>query len=392
MMNDLSNVLAGRTIVQIVPELDTGGVERTTVDVAAALAAAGARPLVLSEGGRLVAELGLAGGIFRAFPAATKNPLRILANARRLSAILRQEKAAILHARSRAPAWSALMAARSTATPFITTWAGTYSAGSAPKRLYNSVMARGDVVIANSAWTGNRILRDHPQAASRLTVIPRGTDFALFDPARITPQEREACRAQWGVTPAQRIVLVAARLTAWKGQMVVIDALARLGTEVVAVFAGDAQGRTDYVSALKTRAANLGVEGRVIFAGHTPAIATAIAASDVIAVASTGPEAFGRAAVEAQAMQVPVIVTDHGAPTETVMTPPQVASESRTGWRVPPGDSVALADAIREVLGLTPDQRTALGLRAREHAAAQFSLRSMTDATLAVYARIIGGG
>lgn len=388
-MTDPASILAGKTVVQIVPQLDAGGVERTTVDIAEALASVGARPVVLSEGGRLVAELALKGGVFRTFPAATKNPAKILANAQSLMAILREESADILHARSRAPAWSALMAARALKLPFVTTWAGAYSAGNPAKTLYNSVMARGDLVIANSQWTERRILKDRPQVAGRIRVIHRGTDFSRFDPAAIDPAGRGCLRATWGVPDGARVVLVAARLTGWKGQGVLIDALARLPDDVVAVLAGDAQGRDGYVDGLRAQARRLGLGGRVVFPGHVDDIAGAIAAADAVAVPSTEPEAFGRAAVEAQAMGVPVVVSDHGATPETVLAPPDAPASERTGWRVPPGDPVALADALDEALSLTDTQRAALAERARMHAAQRFSLRAMTDATLALYAKLI---
>jgi glycosyltransferase involved in cell wall biosynthesis len=391
-MRDFSALLSGKTIVQIVPQLDAGGVERTTVDVAAALAAQGARPVVLSEGGRLVPELALAGGIFRTFPAATKNPARILANAQRLMAILREERSVILHARSRAPAWSALMAARALKMPLVTTWAGAYSAGNAPKRLYNSVMARGDAVIANSAWTAERIIRDNPQARARTTVIHRGTDLARFDPAAIAAGNRAARRAEWGVPEQARVVLVAARLTAWKGQTLMIEALAALPSDVVVVFAGDAQGRDGYVAELKAQAVARGLSSRIFLIGHVADIAAAIAACDAVAVPSLEPEAFGRSAVEAQALGVPVVVSDHGAAPETVLSPADDDGSRRTGWRVPPGDAAALAQALGEALALTSEARAALATRAREHVAEHFSLRAMTDATLALYARLITSG
>ena len=179
--------LAGRTILQIIPELETGGAERTAVDVAAGLAAAGARALVATEGGRLVGELQAKGGIWIPFPAGAKNPLAMARNVRRLAKVCLDEGVALIHARSRAPAWVALGAARALNLPFVTTYHGSYSGRSAVKVLYNSVMARGHVVIANSHYTAELIRRTHPPAAARIRVIHRGTDFSAF-----TPGERRA--------------------------------------------------------------------------------------------------------------------------------------------------------------------------------------------------------
>src|SRR3954453_9199387 len=220
--------LSGRTILQIIPELEAGGAERTAVDIAAALSRAGARALVATEGGRLVGELQAKGGVWASFPAATKNPLAMLLNVRRLAKLCLNEGVALLHARSRAPAWVALGAARALNLPFVTTYHGSYSGRSSVKVLYNSVMARGDAVIANSHYTADLIRAAYPQAASRLRVIHRGTDFAAFTPSVVAPEPVEALPGTWGVARHERIVLISARLTSWKGQKVLIEAAAKL--------------------------------------------------------------------------------------------------------------------------------------------------------------------
>ena len=162
-------ILAGRTILQIIPELDAGGAERTTIDIAAALVDAGARALVASDGGRLVSELQARGGLWVPFPAKTKNPLFMALNVGKLVRLMRNEKVDLVHARSRAPAWVALSAARKTRLPFVTTYHGAYAGKSQLKINYNSIMARGDVVIANSQFTADRIIEMHPFAKERIT-------------------------------------------------------------------------------------------------------------------------------------------------------------------------------------------------------------------------------
>ena len=382
--------LAGRTILQILPALDAGGVERTAVDVAAALAAVGARALVASEGGRLVADLEAAGGRHIPFPAASKNPVVMARNVGRLARLLRAEDVALLHARSRAPAWSALAAARVTATPFVTTAAGFHGGGGAPKRVYNSVMARGDAVIANSVFTAARLQALHGDLGGRLVVIPRGTDLARFDPAAVAPERAARLRADWRVPDDARVVLLLARLTSWKGQAVLLEALARLGRpDVVAVFAGDAQGRDRYRADLAAQAAALGLAAQVRFPGHVADAPAALAAADVAAVPSTQPEAFGRGATEAQAMGTPLVAAAHGAVAETVQAPPAVADRERTGWLVAPGDPDALAAGLAAALDLEPAARRALGDRARSHVAARYGLTAMTDATLDVYVKLL---
>jgi glycosyltransferase involved in cell wall biosynthesis len=387
------HALSGRTVLQIIPELDAGGAERTAVDIAEALAATGARALVATEGGRLVGELQAKGGEWLPFPAASKNPLVMLANAWRLRGIVRAEKVDILHARSRAPAWSALLAARLAGVPFLTTYHGSYSAGSPPKQLYSSVMARGDIVIANSHYTADLIRRAYPFARDSLRVVPRGTDLAAFTASAVASERVLALRDSWHVGPHQRIVLLAARLTGWKGQRVLIDAAKVMRdqglADVVFVLAGDPQGRDGYVEELDAKIASLGLGEIVRRVGHVADMPAAMVAAAVIAVPSTEPEAFGRVAVEAQAIGTPVVVSNLGAVPETVAAPPDVPAESRTGWRVPPGDAIALADAITAALALRPSARDQLAARARHHVEERFSLQQMLDKTLDIYAAIL---
>ncbi|GGH34007.1 glycosyl transferase [Alsobacter metallidurans] len=385
--------LAGRTILQVVPDLEAGGVERTTVDVAEGLAAAGARALVATEGGRLVAELQAKGGIWIPFPAKTKNPLAMLANVRRLRAICLDEGVDIVHARSRAPAWSAMAASRALRLPFVTTYAGSYSGKSAVKVLYNSVMARGDAVIANSHYTADLIGRMHPFAREKVRVIHRGTDLRAFAPHAVEPERVEALRKQWGVEPHQRVVLLAARLTGWKGQKVLIEAAKMLVDrgvrDLAIVLAGDPQGRDGYVKELDGLTAKLGLKDVVYRAGHCADMPAAFMAASVVTVPSTEPEAFGRSAVEAQAMGAPVVVSDLGAVPETVLAPPQAPPSARTGWRVPAGDAAALADAVGQALHLGASARDALASRARAHVEAHFSLSRMVKETLDLYSALL---
>ena len=387
--------LAGRTILQIIPDLDAGGAERTTIDIAAALAEAGARPLVACRGGRLISELQAKGGVWIEFPAAAKNPLRMALNVRRLRDVIRSEAVDLVHARSRAPAWVALGAARWAGIPFVTTWHGAYNGGSAPKLLYNSVMARADLVIANSHWTAEQIGLLHPWARERLRVIPRGADMKQLTPDHVDVARVRALREAWGVTPDQPIVLLAARLTGWKGQKVLIDAakiLVERGLEETRfILAGDEQGRSSYRAELEARIANAGLGCIVRIVGHCADMPAALLASAVVAVPSTEPEAFGRVAVEAQAMGVPAVVTALGAAPETVLAPPRVEARLRTGWHVPPGDAQALADAIEAALGLGASAREALAIRARAHVEQQFSLHQMCAATLDTYMALLEG-
>ena len=384
---------AGLTILQIIPALDAGGAERTTIDIADALTRAGARALVATEGGRLVGELQARGGLWIPFNASTKNPLRIWGNARRLERLVREEKIDLIHARSRAPAWSARLATKRLNLPFVTTYHGAYSAGNALKKRYNGVMAEADIVIANSNFTAGSILENWPEVKERLRVIHRGTDLAAFTPAAVSFERVEALRRAWNVAPHQRIVLLPGRLTAWKGQRVLIDAAAivkeRGIEDTVFVLAGDHQGRDSYVADLDARIAERGLKGLVLRVGHCADMPAAYLSAAAVAIPSTSPEAFGRTAVEAQAMGCPVIVSNHGATSETVLAPPEIVGNLRTGWRTPVGDSRALAEALIEALTLGASARDGLAARARSHVEAHFSLDVMCNATLDAYSELL---
>ncbi|MBX9911947.1 MAG: glycosyltransferase family 4 protein [Beijerinckiaceae bacterium] len=385
--------LGGRTILQIIPDLDAGGAERTAVDIAKGLTEAGARALVATEGGRLVAELQAKGGVWLPFPAATKNPLAMALNVGRLARLCRDEGVELVHARSRAPAWVALAATRRLGLPFVTTYHGSYASRSTVKALYNSVMARGDVVIANSGYTAELILARHGFARDRIRIVNRGTDFSAFAPAAVTPERIHALRKAWGVEPHQRIVLLPGRLTGWKGQRVLIEAarLLRDGGDgdTAFILAGDPQGRDGYVKELDQQIAAANLKDRVKRVGHCADMPAALLCAAVVTVPSTEPEAFGRVAVEAQAMGAPVIVSDLGAVPETVLAPPQTLPSERTGWRVPAGDAAALAAALGEALALRPSARDALARRARLHVERHFSLETMVAQTLDVYCALL---
>ena len=388
--------LSGRTVLQIIPELETGGAERTTVDIAKGLTEVGARALVASEGGRLVAELQAKGGLWLPFPAASKNPIAMALNVRKLALLCRHERVELIHARSRAPAWVALAAARLLKIPFVTTYHGSYASRTGVKTFYNSVMARGDIVIANSHYTADLIRAKHGFAADRIRVVHRGTNFSAFAPGAVATERIQALRSGWGIEAHQRIVLLPGRLTGWKGQRVLVEA-ARLLVEAgdadtAFVLAGDHQGRDGYVKELDQQIAKAGLEGRVRRVGHCADMPAALLAASVVVVPSTEPEAFGRVAVEAQAMGAPVIVSDLGAVPETVLAPPQVLPTERTGWRVPPGVAGALAACLTEALSMRPSARDTLARRARLHVEQHFSLDRMVEDTLDVYCALLERG
>lgn len=391
-LSSFGPALAGRTVLQIVPDLHSGGAERTTIDIASALVDAGARCLVATRGGRMMNELQAKGGIWLPFPAGSKNPLTMALNSLRLARIIRKEGVDIVHARSRACAWVAYYAARRTSACFVTTYHSAYGGRSAIKLRYNSIMAAGDLVIANSHFTARVIGELYPRAASRLVVIPRGLDPRAFEPRAVSAARVDAVRAAWGVAPHERIALLPARLSQRKGQLVLLEAAERLVAQGLAdvrfILAGDPHSEA-FKRDLEARIARAGLSGIVRATGHCADMPAAYLAAAVIVSPSTAPEAFGRIAVEAQAMGAPVVATALGAATETVLAPPEADVSEATGWLVPPNDAGALARAIREALELRPSAREALSARARARVHDNFSAERMCRATLEAYERLL---
>jgi glycosyltransferase involved in cell wall biosynthesis len=377
------------TILQVVPELETGGAELSAIEMAAAITGAGGRALVVSQGGRMEGALKAAGGELIRMPVASKAPWQIWRNGREIAKIAQREDVALLHARSRAPAWSTLMAARQTGLPFITTYHGAYGESGAMKRYYNGVMVRGRLVIANSDYIAQLIEDRYQTPRAKIRVIHRGVD-AGFDPALVSAERIKTIRQRWGVGDGLRIVLLAGRLTNWKGQRVLIDAFAQLDREghtdnTVVVLAGDHQGREAYRDQLLEQIEAAGLTGRVLLVGHEDDMPGAFGAAHIAVVASSEPEAFGRTAVEAQAMGCPVIATRHGAPPETVIAPPDAGPERQTGWLTQPGDAADLAAHLAEALALPDAARQQLGANARTNVQENFTSSLMKSKTLLVY-------
>ncbi|WP_419896130.1 glycosyltransferase family 4 protein [Roseomonas sp. USHLN139] len=369
-------------ILQLLPALNSGGVERGTLEIAEAQAAAGYYPIVASAGGRLVPALEALGATHVTLPLTGKSPFAWAANARALQRVIRSHGIRLVHARSRAPAWAGLSAARRENIPFVTTYHGAYNENFPGKRLYNSVMARGDRVIAISHFIADLIQARHGTDPSRIRIIPRGVDLRLFDPAMVAPDRIEALRQEWDIPRDRAVLLLPARISRWKGQGVLLDALATMEEKPFAILLGD-HGRGAYAEELRRRIAALGLTRDVAMPGHTGDMPAALLLADLVLHASTDAEAFGRSVVEAQAMRRPVIAADLGAPRETV-------AQGITGWRVPPGDPAALAEAIRAVLALPEAARAAIGDAARAAVQRDYTTAAMQASTIAVYRELLG--
>ncbi len=382
------------TILQVVPRLGSGGAERTTAEIAGAIVESGGRALVATQGGRLEDEIVRAGGEIIHAPVHRKDPASILANARVLARIVRKEGAHLLHARSRGPAWSAAMTARRAGVPLVTTFHGAHAASNPLKRWYNSALVKGDTVIANSRFTGERIVSEYRIDGSRLKIIPRGADLSVFNRSAVSAERVSQLLEQWDVEAADDRVrfLFPARLTPWKGQALAIEAASLLKSEVDAgkipafrlVLCGGAQGEKAYQSALSAQIDERGVRDMVKLVGECADMPAAMAWSDAVIAPSVRAEPFGRVAVEAGAMSRPVIAAAHGGFLETVV-------DQETGILFEPGSAPALAEAMAR---LASDRmaRERLGDAAAARVRMVYSTEAMCDATLNVYKELLGRG
>lgn len=381
----------GLTVLQVIPRMRAGGAELGCLQIAEALVASGNRALVVSEGGQLVDGLRAVGAEHIVLPVAAKSPLTLALNARRLAAIIREENVAIIHARSRAPAWSALAAARSANIPFVTTYHSEYSERGKLKNLYNSVMARSDVVIAVSDYMAHLIRTRYHTPEMRIAIIHRAFDPAKFDPASVTPERIASVRLELNADGTKPVLLLAGRITPRKAQHYLVDALGLLKQrgigDVVCVLAGEIE-KPEFKAQLESQAQRLGVDEALRFPGHVKDMAAAYAITD-ISLNISEQEGLPRVAIEAQAMGVPMIVSDTGPGREVALTEPDVPLEQASGLRVPYADAEATADAIATMLSWPQERRKAFGARGAAHVHSRFTLDQLKRKTLAVYDTVL---
>ena len=296
--------------------------------------------------------------------------------------LIHTENVDLVHARSRAPAWSGYFASRASGVPFVTTFHNAYSYGNAAKKLYNSVMARGDRVIAISEFIAEHIRRDYAVPAERIALVPRGIDFGIYDPAQVTLARKESFRSLHRLPSGRPLIILPARLSPTKGHELALRALSLLGDHAFhCLIIGPGQGRTAYRQRLITIVQDLKLDDKVDFVERID-LAAAYSLADLVLSLSSKQEGFGRVAAEAQAMGIPVVATAIGALTETVL-------EGETGWLVPPGDVPALATAVVGALSQSRERRAAMAEKAILHARSNFNVRRMCALTLAVYADLI---
>ena len=370
------------TVVQMLPDLESGGVERGTLEVGAYLARCGHRSIVVSAGGRLVKQLENEGSRHVTLPVGSKT-LSCLPTIFQIRKLLLREKVNILHLRSRLPAWVGYIAIKSlpaTLRPHVvTTFHGFYSINR-----YSAVMTKGEAIIAISNIVAKHIQTHYQVPESRIRVIYRGIDERFFTPEFVDTGRIETLKKQWGLSGnSDPVLLLPGRITGLKGHEVFINSLAQLRhLPWHAVCVGDIENKTGFQKSLRHLAERMGLEGRVRFAGYCTDMPAAYMASDIsVSASSSEAEAFGRVAVEAQAMGKPIVATAHGGSLETVL-------DGQTGWLVPPGNPKAMAMALGEAI-TNPAKRVLFGKNGRRWVRAQFSTKEMCEKTVQLYNSLI---
>jgi len=372
------------TVLQVLPALVTGGVERGAVDIAGAIVESGGRAIVASASGPMVRELFRLGAEHVKLPVDSKNPFIMWRNIRCLVDLVEAEKIDIIHARSRAPAWSSWFASRRTNKPFVTTFHGTYGNKNQIKYYYNSIMTKGEVVIAISGFIAGHIHQNYGVPTARITVIPRGIDLGKFDLTRISKERVVNQAKKWRLPDGVPVIMMPGRLTRWKGHLILIDAIKELGHKnFQCLIVGSDQGRKNYRRELENVINQYGLADVIHMIDHCEDMPAAYVLSDIVISASIEPEAFGRVVAEAQSLGRLVIAANHGGARETVV-------DGETGWLTPPGDAKALASTINRVLVQTAKERQVFSEQAIQHIQNKYSKSNMCNKTLEVYNTLLG--
>ena len=388
-------------ILQIIPALTTGGAERGAVDVAIAARQIGWRSYVASADGPMVYELKKAGVTHIPLPLDRKSLFAHWRNRRALQDIITRERIDLVHARSRAPAWSAWQAVQrinkgrhpNNKIHFVTTFHGTYNIDDFGifkkwKRKYNAVMTFGERVIAVSEFIAHHIVDNYGTDPQKIIPIARGIDMVRFNPDSVTEERVIRLMQEWHVPEHKPIIMLPGRFTRWKGHVELLEALHKIRElDWYAVFVGSQKNAEPYVQELEQRIHALGLDGRVRLLPDCRDMSAAYKIANIVVCPSTDPEAFGRVPVEGQAMGCLTIASAHGGAVETVIPAP---SETATGWLYPPGNIDALAECIESALGTDSFTRYQIGARGRINVASNFTKDTMCAATLNVYADVLG--
>ena len=377
-------------VLQVIPKLGYGGAETGCYDIAHYLPENGCKSFIVTSGGELLKFVDKNKvKVFR-LPVQSKNPILILINAIILTFIILFNNISIVHARSRAPAWSCLIASKITSRKFVTTFHGTYNFKSSLKKLYNSVMVRSDLIIAGSNFIFSHIKENYSNYLNqkkKLLVVFRGINVDYFDPTTKLETEEKKLLKQWEIEKDKKIILLPGRLTTWKGQEVFIEAINLVNIELgyeafYAVILGSDQGRDLYKKKLIRLSEQYRLTKQLRFIDHCKDMALAYKVSDIIVSASIEPEAFGRVSVEAQSMEKPIIASNIGGSNETIV-------DEKTGYLFKAGDAKSLSQKILKTLTIDETQLKLIGIEGRKNIVQKFNVEKMCFSTYSEYKRLL---
>lgn len=378
-----------KRILQIIPNMEIGGAERTVLEITSFLKDKEFSSLVLTSGGKLIGELEKENIEVIKLKIDKKNPYSIIKNFFLFIKIFREKKIDLVHVRSRAPAWSAIFAAKKIGIPVLTTWHGHVSNSSFIKKIYNSIMLKGDAVIANSAYTAERISKIYNIDLNKIDIISRGVNVESFEGSKFSNTEISNMKKIWSVDDNKIIILFPARLTRWKGHLVTIEAINLLKKEkffdqVIFLFAGEKAGAENYIKKLNSIITKFKLQENIKLVERIENMPLAYHASDVVLSPSIEPEPFGRIPIEAQAAGKTIIASDHGAVKDTIKN-----GNNFTGFKVKPNDPQALSIAIKQSITMDKKDLTKMHERAISNVKNNFSLENMCKKTLEVYKRLL---
>ena len=377
-------------VLQVIPKLSYGGAETGCYDIAHYLPENDCGSFIVTSGGELLKFIDKKKVKIIKLPVHSKNPLIIFINFLALVAIILVKNISIVHARSRAPAWSCLLAAKITGRKFVTTFHGTYNFNNKIKKFYNSVMVRSDLIIAGSNFIFSHIKDNYTKylnAKKKHLVIFRGINVDYFDPTTKLDSDEKKLLKKWQIEKDKKIILLPGRLTGWKGQEVFIEAINLVNIELgyeafYAVILGSDQGRDLYKKKLIRITEQHRLNNQVKFIDHCNDMALAYKVSDIVISASIEPEAFGRVAVEAQSMEKPIIASDIGGSNETII-------DEKTGFLFESNNAKSLSKKILKVLSMDETLLQSIGKEGRKNIIQKFNVEKMCFSTYSEYKRIL---
>ena len=377
-------------VLQVIPKLGYGGAETGCYDIAHYLPENNCESFIATSGGELLKFIDKKKVNIIKLPLHSKNPFLIIINSIALIAVILLNNISIVHARSRAPAWSCWLATKITGRKFVTTFHGTYNFDSVIKKFYNSVMVRSDLIIAGSNFIFSHIKENYSKYINnkkKFLVIFRGINVDYFDSTTKIYSDEKKLLTKWEIEKDKKILLLPGRLTSWKGQEIFIEAINLVNIELgyeafYAVILGSDQGRDLYKKKLISLVEKFRMIKQVRFIDHCKDMALAYKISDIVVSASIEPEAFGRVAVEAQSMEKPIIASNTGGSNETII-------DEKTGFLFESGNAKSLSQKILKVITMDDTLLKSIGIQGRKNVIQKFNVEKMCFSTYSEYKRII---